>query len=90
VQYQGFADINMGIGIVILGLGSVMIGEMLVNWMGSNSIMLKLAGVIIGSILFRLILAFTLSIGMNPILLQLVTASCVLIVVGLPNLKRSK
>jgi len=88
VQYQGFADINMGIGIVILGLGSVMIGETLTNALNVQSIVLRLLGVMLGTIAFRLILAFVLSKGVNPNLLKLFTAAIVLVVVALPNLKR--
>lgn len=87
-QYQKFTDINMGIGIVILGLGSVMIGETLMNWLKLFKIQYRILGVIIGTIIFRLILAFTLSIGVDPNLLKLVTALFVLLVVALPNLKR--
>lgn len=87
-QYQGFVDINMGVGIVILGLGSVMIGETIANWLRITSIELKLVSVIIGCILFRLILALTLSLGVDPILLKLITAIIVLVFVSLPNLRR--
>lgn len=87
-QYQGFVDINMGIGVVILGLGAVMIGDTLMNAVGANHIVLRLAGVIAGSIIFRLILAFTLSIGLDPNLLKLITALFVLLVVSLPGIKR--
>src|SRR4029077_18579303 len=61
-QIQGFADISMGIGIVILGLGAVMIGEIFLNVLRIHSITWHLLGVIAGSIVFRLILAFALSI----------------------------
>lgn len=87
-QYQGFADINMGIGIVITGLGSVMIGETLTQWMGLNKIQYRIAGVIAGTILFRLILALALTLGVDPNWLKLVTAIFVLGVVALPNLKK--
>ncbi len=87
-QIQGFADINMGIGIVILGLGSVMIGNILISKFKNNSILLQLFGVVIGSILFRMILAFALSIGIDAIYLKLVVALFVLLVVSIPNLKR--
>lgn len=90
VQYQGFADINMGIGIVIIGLGSVMIGESLSNWLGLRRIAWRLLAVLLGTVLFRLILAFTLAIGISPNLLKLITALLVLVVVALPNLKSSK
>ncbi|MEO8086466.1 MAG: ABC transporter permease [Bacteroidota bacterium] len=89
VQIQGFADINMGIGIVILGLGSVMIGEIFSRLVRLRSILFKLLFVIAGSIIFRLLLAFALSIGIDPVYLKLVVAVFVLIVVSIPNLKRS-
>jgi putative ABC transport system permease protein len=84
-QYQGFADINMGIGIVILGLGSVMIGEIFVRPSMTN-IFIRLAAIILGSILFRLVLAAALASGVDAGYLKLVVALIVLAVVGLPNL----
>jgi putative ABC transport system permease protein len=89
VQIQGFADIGMGIGIVILGLGSVMIGEVVLKKFHISNMAVHFAGVIIGAIIFRLILAFTLSLGVNALYLKLVTALIVLIVVSIPNLKRA-
>lgn len=88
VQYQGFADINMGIGVVIIGLGSVMIGETLSNWFKIKKIYFRILGVILGTIVFRLILALTLDLGVHPNLLKLVTAVFVLVVVALPNLRK--
>ena len=87
-QFQNFTDINMGIGIVITGLGSVLIGEALVKWWGIGSISGQLAVVICGSILFQMVLAFTLSIGIDPNLLKLVTSCFVLIIVVIPRLKK--
>lgn len=91
VQYQGFADINMGIGIVISGLGAVMIGESILKLFHSQKLFLHILFVLIGSIIFRLVLAFALSMGLNPNYLKLTTAILVLIVVSLPlfNRKRS-
>lgn len=88
-QLQGFADINMGIGIVILGLGAVMIGETIVLWMGKTNLQWRIAGVIFGTLFFRFILAFCLSLGVNPNLLKLITALFVLVVVALPGLKKN-
>jgi len=88
-QIQGYADINMGIGIVILGLGSVMIGEIFTKLFRIKGIAWHLLAVIGGSILFRIILAFALSIGIDPLYLKLVVAVFVLIVVSIPNLKHS-
>lgn len=86
---QGYADINMGIGIVILGLGAVMIGEMISSVLRMKSVGGQLLGVLLGSILFRLLLGFTLSIGVDPLYLKLVVALFVLITVSLPNVKRA-
>ena len=88
-QYQGFADINMGIGIVISGLGSVMIGEALLKPFLQRGISYHIMAVIIGSILFRVILALALSLGLNPNFLKLVTALIVLIIVGISNTRKT-
>ena len=89
-QFQGFADINMGIGIVIVGLGSVIIGETLINWFSITSVWLSLAAVLFGAILFQLVLALTLSIGVDANLLKLVTAVFVLLIVSLPKISFQK
>jgi putative tryptophan/tyrosine transport system permease protein len=88
-QLQGFSDINMGIGIVILGLGSVMVGGMLLSFFKTNSIGMNLLFVVSGAIAFRLILAFALTIGIDALYLKLIVALLVLIVVSIPALKKS-
>lgn len=90
VQVQGFADINMGIGIVILGLGAVMIGERIFSGLRLYGIAWQILGVIAGSILFRFILAFALSAGIDPVYLKLVVSLFVLAVIILPPLKLSR
>jgi len=84
-QYQGFSDINMGIGIVIVGLGSVLIADALRLWLHITSIGKQIILVIVGSFLFQMVLAVTLSLGVDPNLLKLVTAVFVLIIVALPR-----
>ena len=84
-QFQGFADINMGIGIVISGLGAVIIGDTLINFMKLRAIGPMLVCVIAGVILFQLMLALALSAGVNPNLLKLTTALLVLAIVALPR-----
>ncbi|MGZ3874127.1 MAG: ABC transporter permease [Mucilaginibacter sp.] len=86
-QYQGFTDISMGIGIVIAGLGSVIIAETLINWFRITSVWLSLALVLAGAIIFQLVLAVTLNIGVDANLLKLVTAVFVLVIVSLPRIK---
>ena len=88
-QYQSFTDINMGIGIVITGLGSVLIGDALIKWLHIKKIIAQLITIILGSIIFQLVLAFTLSIGVDPNLLKLVTAVFVLLIVSIPRLQKT-
>lgn len=87
-QYQNFTDINMGIGIVIVGLGSVLIGDALMNWLSIRNIWFQLLTVVAGAIIFQMVLAVTLSLGVNPNLLKGITAVFVLIIVGIPRLRR--
>lgn len=90
VQYQGFADINMGIGIVISGLAAVMIGQSAGRLFRSNRIVLQLLLVVVGSILFRMILAVALDLGFNPNYLKLITALMVLVVLLLTRFRRTE
>ncbi len=87
-QYQGFADIGMGIGIIVFGLASVIIGESLVSGFrrrfGVASLLLL---VVVGAIVFRVLVAFALQIGLDPIDFKLITAVFVLLAVGLPQLR---
>ena len=81
-QYQGFADVQMGIGMVVWGLASVIIGEALV---GSKLLGLTLCGAVMGSVLFRLMVAIALRWGLNPNDLKLITAVFVFIALILPG-----
>jgi putative tryptophan/tyrosine transport system permease protein len=81
-QYQGFADVQMGIGMVVLGLASVIIGEALV---GSGSLGLAIAGAMMGSVLFRLLVAIALRWGLDPNDLKLITAVFVFLALVAPN-----
>jgi putative ABC transport system permease protein len=88
-QYQGFTDMNMGIGIVITGLGSVLIADALRLWMNITHIGLQILLVLAGSFLFQMVLAFTLAMGIDPNLLKLVTALFVLLIVALPRIGKT-
>ena len=82
-QYQGFADVQMGIGMVVWGLASVILGEALVR---SRRVSLTIAGAVMGSVLFRLLVAIALRWGLDPKDLKLVTAAFVLAALVLPGL----
>lgn len=81
-QYQGFADVQMGIGMLVWGLASVIIGEALIT---KKTIGFIITGAIMGSILFRLLVAIALRWGMNPNDLKLITAIFVFIALILPG-----
>jgi putative ABC transport system permease protein len=84
-QYQGFADVQMGIGMVVWGLASVIIGEALV---GSHRIGLLITGAVMGSVLFRLLVAIALRWGLNPNDLKLITAAFVFVALIAPAFLR--
>src|SRR6185503_163903 len=84
-QYQGFADAQMGVGMMVLGLASVIIGEALTGGAGAP-IGLVIAGTVMGSVLFRLLVAIALRWGLDPNQLKLITALFVLFALVLPNL----
>jgi putative tryptophan/tyrosine transport system permease protein len=84
-QYQGFADVGMGIGMVVWGLASVIIGESLV---GSNQVGLTLIGAVMGSVLFRLMVAVALRWGLSPNDLKLITAGFVFVALIVPQFLR--
>jgi putative ABC transport system permease protein len=86
VQYQGFADINMGIGIVISGLAAVIIGESIIRLFNTNNLWFQIFSVVAGSVIFRLLLAIALTSGLNPNYLKLITALLVLLIVSLTGL----
>jgi putative tryptophan/tyrosine transport system permease protein len=81
-QYQGFADVQMGIGMVVWGLASVIIGEALV---GTMQLGYAITGSIMGSVLFRLLVAMALRWGLNPNDLKLITAAFVFAALVLPR-----
>ena len=82
-QYQGFADVQMGIGMVVWGLASVIIGEALI---GTQGLGLTIIGAVMGSVLFRLLVAIALRAGLDPNDLKLITAIFVFVALILPNL----
>jgi len=85
-QYQNYTDINMGIGIVITGLGSVLIADTIIARFSIQNVILQLAIVAMGCIIFQQVLAFALTLGIDPKLLKLITAVFVLSIVSLTRL----
>jgi putative ABC transport system permease protein len=83
-QSNGFADVGMGVGTIVIGLASVIIGEVL---FGTRSFRNWLISVVLGSIVYRLVIAAVLAMGMPPNDLKLFTAILVAIALALPLLR---
>lgn len=84
-QYQSFADVSMGIGMVIIGLASVIIGEVV---FGVSPLLRRLLAVILGAVLYRLVIALALELGMPPTDLKLVSALIVALALSMPVIKQ--
>ena len=83
-QYQKTADINLGTGMVIIGLASLIIGETL---MPRGKTWMKALGAILGSILYRFIIAIALRLDLPSECLKLISAVIVALAIGLPAIK---
>ena len=86
-QYQKTADINLGTGMVIIGLASLIIGETLTK---KGSIRKKAFCAVIGSILYRFIIAIALRLDLPSECLKLISAVIVALAIGLPALRAEK
>lgn len=83
-QYQAFADVQMGTGSIVIGLASLIIGEVL---FGTRTFKRTLVAVILGAIIYRIIIALVLKAGMNANDLKLFTAITVAICLSTPMIK---
>jgi len=83
-MYQGFADVTMGIGSLILGLGMVIIGESVLR---PRSVPMALLAAVIGAVLFRLLIAIALQLGLEPVDLKLTTAVLLLLAMSLGRIR---
>ena len=80
-QYQNFADLSMGIGMVVIGLASLIIGEVI---FGRPNIPRNILAVVLGSIIYRTIIAFVMARGMSPNDLKLISAAIVVLAISYP------
>lgn len=83
-QFQGYSDINLGTGSIVIALASIVIGEAILN----GAFIMKLISVILGSVLYRFIIVLVLSLGMNPSDLKLFTSIVAAVLLSLPNTKK--
>src|SRR5690625_151797 len=82
-QYQGFADIGMGIGLILVGLASVILGQAI--FFGTRHIILATLAVIVGSIAYRLVIYGALKIGFSPNDMKLISAILVVLALLIPQ-----
>lgn len=85
-QYQGFADINMGRGSIVIGLAAVIIGEAIFSRIFRN-FALKLLSVVFGSILYYLVLQIVIWMGIDTDLLKMLSALVVALFLAFPYWK---
>ncbi|MBR4295964.1 MAG: ABC transporter permease [Clostridia bacterium] len=84
-QNQNFSDVNMGVGAIVIGLASIIIGETI--FMRAKNFALKLFGIVIGSVIYRVVVAVVIYSGMPSTDLKLMTAIIVMVALSLPMIK---
>ncbi len=84
-QNQGFSDVGMGIGMIVMGLASVIIGEGLFRPRGVTAILLAVFG---GTFAYRLFIGIALRLGLPPTNLKLITAVLVIIALAIPYVRK--
>jgi putative ABC transport system permease protein len=86
-QDQGFADIGMGIGMIVSVLAAIIIGETLIK---AKSVQRMTLAAIIGSIIYKLIISVGLRLGLAPTDLKMATGIMVILALGIPALRKGK
>ena len=84
-QSQGYADVGMGVGAIVIGLASIIIGDVIFGH--RIAFWYTLAGVVLGSITYRIIIALVLQLGMKSTDLKLLTACLVALSLAIPVIK---
>ena len=87
-QSQGYADVGMGTGTIVIGLASLVIGEAIFG--KRLNFAFKLTAVIVGSILYRIIIAVVLQLGLETTDLKILTAIIVTIALSVPNINKNR
>ena len=85
-QYQGYADVGMGLGTIVSGLASVILGNALIR---PTTVFRATLGVLTGSVLYRLAIFYALRAGFAPTDLRIVTAAIVVLALAAPTIRES-
>jgi putative ABC transport system permease protein len=86
-QDQGFADVGMGIGMIVAGLASIIIGEAMIK---PHSVFRLTLAAIVGSVIYRFIISLGLRLGLAPTDLKMATGFMVILALGIPALKGTR
>ena len=87
-QYQGYADINMGKGAIVIGLAAVVIGEALFGWISRNNFALKLITVVLGAIVYFIVYKTVIYLGLDTNYLKMLAALLVAFSLAIPYWKK--
>lgn len=85
-QYQGYSDVQSGRGAIVIGLASVIIGEVLIGKRANFAV--RMASIIVGSIVYYVIISFVLQLGLSTTDLKLFSALVVAIALAIPSLRQ--
>ena len=83
-QYQGFADVTMGVGMIVQGLASVILGQAI---LGRMTIWRAATAAVLGSVLYRIVIQLSLLVGFNPNDMKLISAVLVILALLIPQWK---
>lgn len=85
-QYQGYADVQSGRGAIVIGLASVIIGEVLIGKRANFAV--RMGSIIVGSIVYYIIISFVLQLGLSTTDLKLFSALVVAIALAIPSIRQ--
>jgi putative ABC transport system permease protein len=85
-QYQKFAELQMGVGMIVIGLASVIIGEVI---FGAKTVIRATLAVLLGAMVYRLVVALALRVGLEPTDMKLMTALIVIAALIVPMIQKS-
>lgn len=86
-QYQGFADVSGGIGMMVIGLASIIVGEAFIR---RKTMVFQFFAVVVGAIVYRFILTLALQLGIGASDLNLFSAALVALAISLPHIKKRR
>lgn len=86
-QYQGFSDVSMGIGTLVLGIASIIIGTSIIK---KKSFIKESTTVIIGTIIYQITIYFAMNIGLTPVDLKMITSLVIIVFLAVSGIKNDE